>query len=398
MRISVVANNNKLTRLIERLDQDFYHFRYFDNLALAGVSLISSTDVIIADTSVGFDALDELSRCLDGELPYLIYIGEGLSTDDVSRLYTLGVDDYFSVDDAVHLLAKKLRAYSRRWKRIEQLSIDYQFAQKTAMDAMAGNSELGQIMSFVEQSYTLYDCQALADRFFLTTTALGLHCVLLIEINGQNHFFSSAEIVKPLEEQLLLVAKSSQRFHDFGVRTVINYPHVSLLVKNMPIDHIHRYGRIKDALPTLLGALDAKLISMAAESMVRSQAEELGGAFDVVKASFTHLNGLMSEKIKSGNQTMSRVLNDLTLNLPGMGLEEDQEEYILRRVDNVMDDSSDLIQAEQEMSQIFDSIRENLHDLVDKQNRMLTFMIREKQSQEQKSQQEQSDATMIELF
>jgi len=398
MRISVVSTNKNLINLTRSLDQDIYHFTYFDNLTLAGFSLVSATDILILDHGVDINSLEELNLSLDGELPYLIYLGERYEVAEISRLYQLGVDDYLLLNDAEYLLEKKLFAYQRTWKRIEQLSIDYAFAHKTAMDAMSGNSELGQIMHFVEQSNNIHDCQILAERFFQTTSALGLNCVLLIELNTKNHFFSSSEQVKPLEEQLLLAAKNAQRFHDFGVRTVINYPNASLLIKNMPIDEINRYGRIKDALPTLLSALDAKLGALAAETMIRNQAEELGGAFDVVKASFMHLNAVMSEKIKSGNQTMSVVLNDLTHNLPGMGLEEDQEEYILRKVDNVMEDSAELILAEREMSQIFDSIRNNLHSLVDKQNRMLEFMIRDTRASDEAQTPDIPEDNMVELF
>lgn len=398
MRISVVSNNKNLTRITESLESDICHFSYFDQLDLAALSLVTTTDVLIVDASVGITAVEELRHTLDGTMPYLFYIGEQLASAEISQLYDQGVDEYLSLNDAELLLEKKLHAYQRTMKRVQQLSIDYEFAHKTAMDAMAGNSELGQIMNFVEQSYSIHDCRVLADKFFLTTTALGLNCVLLIELNNQSHFFSSSEVVKPLEEQLLLAAKSSQRFHDFGVRTVINYPNASLLIKNMPLNDLNRYGRIKDALPTLLSALDAKLSALSAERMIREQAEELGSAFDVVQASFVHLNSVISEKIKSGNQTMSLVLNDLTHNLPGMGLEEDQEEYILRKVDDVIDDSSELILAEQEMTQIFDSIRDNLFGLVDKQNLMLEFMMRDKRIQDKSQQKENPEGNMVELF
>ena len=286
MRISVVTNNQSLRDIIADLDQDIYQFAYFNELEPAGLTIISSTQVLILDESTDIHALTELISTLDGGLPYMIYIGEHLSPADIEQLYLLGVDECFSPDYAACLLDKKLFAYNRTQKRLKQLSIDYEFAHKTAMDAMSGSSEMGQVMNFVEQSYSLKDCAALAQSFFATSNALGLNCVLLMDSNGKRHFFSSNELVKPLEEQLLTAAKNEQRFHDFGIRTVINYPQVSLLVKNMPVDDINRYGRIKDALPTLLGALDAKLTSLVAENMIRSQAEELGGAFDVVKASF----------------------------------------------------------------------------------------------------------------
>ncbi|MBD3671462.1 MAG: hypothetical protein HUJ29_11890 [Gammaproteobacteria bacterium] len=397
MRITLISQNKQLTDLALSIESDIYHFKCFENLEQAMLEIASGTGVLIVDDHVDLAMLASLKEQLDDSLPLLLYVEDSGVPEKVEALSQLGLDDILSLEHAPRLLEKKLASYNKLQNRISQLSIDYEFAHKTAMDAMVGNSELGQVMNFVEQSYGTDTCPGLAKKLFATTDALGLNCVLLLEINDENLFFSSNEVVKPLEEQLLLAAKGKNRFHDFGIRTVLNYPHASLLIKNMPVEDINRYGRIKDALPVLLGSLDAKMTNLATENMIRLQTEELGSAFDVVKYSFMHLNQLLSEKIKTGNKTMSTVLHDLSFKLPGMGLEEDQEDYILEKVETVMDDSSELLVAEREMSEIFDSIRDNLHHLVEKQNRMLGLLIAEKREQESESKEEFSNAN-IELF
>ena len=51
------------------------------------------------------------------------------------------------------------------------------------------------------------------------------------------------------------MADSTTRFIDFGSRTIINYQDISLLVKNMPLENMGRYGRLKDLLPVLMSAV-----------------------------------------------------------------------------------------------------------------------------------------------
>ena len=80
-----------------------------------------------------------------------------------------------------------------------------------------------------------------------------------------------------------------------------------------------------------------------------------------------------------------------------MGLEEDQEEYILEKVETVMDDSSELLVAEREMGEIFDSIREHLHQLVGKQNMLLEILMRRKR-EEAAAQADAPAEPAIELF
>jgi hypothetical protein len=397
MRITLISSSPEIKALFERLDNDLYQVVCFDSVAMATLEIASGPQVLVVDDRIDIDALQDLNEQLEHTLPHMIWLKQEMDSELLDRLYALGLDDVVPLAHADRLLLKKLESVSHYYTRMAQLSIDYEFAHNTAMEAMATSSELGQVMKFVEQSYTVDECQALAGTLFATTDALGLNCVLSLQMNGEAYFFSSKGEVKPLEEQLLLAAKNQVRFHDLGIRTVLNYPNASLLIKNMPVDDANRYGRIKDALPVLLGALDAKMASISTESLIRSQTEELGSAFDVIKYSFLHLNELMSEKIKSGNQTMSSVLHDLSFKLPSMGLEEDQEEYILDQVETVMDDSSELLVAEREMSEIFDSIRDNLHQLVGKQNQLLEVLMRQKQSEERAAAEPQGEAN-IELF
>ncbi len=68
----------------------------------------------------------------------------------------------------------------------------------------------------------------------------------MVIANNQELWYSSESAVSPLEKELIEMCDKEARFLDFGSRTIVNYPRVSLLVKNMPLDDMKRYGRVKD--------------------------------------------------------------------------------------------------------------------------------------------------------
>ncbi|MBD3610250.1 MAG: hypothetical protein HUJ30_06840 [Gammaproteobacteria bacterium] len=372
MRLLVCSTDALLLNFINSLDKSIYNIHHCDSSKDAELMIAAGTDVLIADEQVSLNDIEILKAA---DLHKLIYISDITDPVSIQQLYAVGVDEWIPRPAIQPVLFHRLENIRQHRETINKLSSDYQFAHNTAMDAMSGNSELGQIIKFVEQSYFASDTETLAQSFFNTTNAFGLKCVLMFTPTDEQHlFFSSRDEIKPLEQQLLIAAKNEQRLHNMGVRTIVNFPYVSVLIKNMPIDDQNRYGRIKDALPVLLGSLNAKIGALNAEQMVHSQTEDLGYAFDVVRHSFMHLNSVMSERIQSGNKNLSNMLNDLSMNLPRMGLDDDQEDYILNKVENARDDSEELLHAEREMVRIFHSIQDNLQQVVAKQNDMLELL------------------------
>lgn len=86
----------------------------------------------------------------------------------------------------------------------------------------------------------------------------------------------------PLEKELMLNAKEGERFIDFGARTIINYPNVSLLIKNMPLDDPSLYGRYKDLFPNILEAKNAKLGTLELHNQLAEQAQQITKTFDTL--------------------------------------------------------------------------------------------------------------------
>jgi len=88
------------------------------------------------------------------------------------------------------------------------------------------------------------------------------------------------------------------------------------------------------------------------------------------------------ETIKSGlenNQKQSvkmmrDMLMELDKNLPRMGLHEDQEQYILDRVDKAIEESYQAVTANQQINTSFQAVLKNLQDLLTKQQELQALL------------------------
>ncbi|HAU06034.1 MAG TPA: hypothetical protein DCS78_14275 [Pseudoalteromonas shioyasakiensis] len=84
----------------------------------------------------------------------------------------------------------------------------------------------------------------------------------------------------PLEQELLEKHRDANRFVDFSHRTIINYPKVSMLIKNMPLDDAQLYGRYKDLFPHILEVTNAKVQDMENNERALTQAQQIGNSFN----------------------------------------------------------------------------------------------------------------------
>ena len=196
---------------------------------------------------------------------------------------------------------------------------------------------------------------------------LGLRATLFAGDFEEEHWFSSSGDISPLESELMTMLRQGKRFYDFGCRTQINFPHCSLLIKNMPLQDMDRYGRIKDLLPAVLGAADQKIKALNSEHALRRQSVTLAQSFDVIKNTLSMLNTSLHQNQQQGTDIMRKMLDELVHNLARMGLEDDQEAYIINRIDRAVVNTMDVVDAGESISQSFAQVLGQLQSLIDHQ-------------------------------
>lgn len=256
-----------------------------------------------------------------------------------AELYRLGADIVFSED--VH--PESLQAWlTRKLQQIEarkQLQMDAQSAAQTANIAMTNSSELGRVIHFVESTFDLHSSQGLALGIFQLLQTIGLKSSIDFRWSGgdEDTFNCDGGSVGDAEKLILQEFYNDGRIIDFGCRTLVNYPKVSLLVKNMPVDDEESYGRIKDLLPIILGSVNEKLEMLDQERTMYANSCETVEVFQQFKNSTFKLAKIQNDNNTRDMKELSEMTQGIFERLPGLGLDEDQESYIEKSLQGALD-------------------------------------------------------------
>lgn len=361
-------------------------------------------DVIITDVEMpgqnGYEVCDKIrSNPLTANIP-VVFLSSLDSVREKLKGYDAGADDYLVKPFNESELKNKISVLIRFRDEQRELKAKIEEAQKTAFIAMTGSSELGHAMQLIEQSYCATDYAMIAEQFFNYARSMDLNCSILINQNGEKRCYSSKGVASPLETDLMNLLHGQDRFHDFGCRTQINYTNISLLIKNMPLDNMERYGRIKDLFPNILAAYDAKIRALNIEKVINEQNVALNKSFNAIKETISELAGSLRDNAKNSFVVLNEMLKELDLKLPGMGLEEDQEQFIIGKVENAINSINSISDTGDNISASFQMVIEQLQDLVRQQDELLESSSRLHQEQQQAaiSDNQEEVAMDIELF
>ncbi|WP_404341235.1 PleD family two-component system response regulator [Pseudoalteromonas mariniglutinosa] len=243
-------------------------------------------DIILLDVEMpgktGYEVCSELKQNqLTKETPVMFLSGKTELTERV-RGYNSGASDYIVKPFNAEELIARIRVLYDYRQHSKKLKSDIEQAQITAEIAMTDSGDMGRIMRYVRQSYHAHDVATLAEYLFEFFAPLKLDIVVAFWHHDVGLFYTADAAVCPLEQELIEQHRSTNRFVDFSHRTIVNYSHVSMLVKNMPLDDAALYGRYKDLFPHILDITNAKAQEIQINKLALSEVQQVDTAFDAL--------------------------------------------------------------------------------------------------------------------
>lgn len=251
-------------------------------------------DIILLDVEMpgmnGFEVCEKLKKSSETSAIPVMFLSSRTDISERMRGYNSGAADYIVKPFNREELLARINVLDEYRQVSQRLKQDMEQAQITAEIAMTDSGDMGRIMRYVGQSYHAHDLDSLSSFFFEFFIPLQLE-VAVAFWHQQGEVFKSAEgAIQPIEQELLEQNRDGNRFVDFGRRTIINYPKVSLLIKNMPTDDPAMYGRYKDLLPHILEATNAKIQDMEESEQALNQVEQIGQVCDDIAQQLVFLD------------------------------------------------------------------------------------------------------------
>lgn len=396
----LVVEDDKLAAklLVSKMSADFQLVIKETGADAIAAAEAEQPDIILLDIELpdmtGYEICDHLKRnSSTREIP-ICFFSSKESLREKMIGYESGADDYLTKSTPIDEVKLRLNLLAKRHEEeIAKTQLAY-VAAEVAKEALTSTSEMGQAMQFIEHCMAASNYEQIAHHFFKLSLGLNVKTVLLMETPIGFDCFSSDGEVKPLEREVIARLKTDKRFTDFGTRTQINYPKISLLIKNMPMDDRERYGRYKDLFPAVLGAMNAKIQSLESKFMMSDQLNTLGSSFEEINTALTELSQVIEESQKKGLNLMRKLLHDMTLELPSMGLDDDQEVFLLDKVDRAIEDASQNMDIQENVQIVFQQILLKLQSLVSH----FREANHRYDDQDHSQNQQEEEITSVELF
>jgi len=359
------------------LDRRFIISTASDGKAGVKAAVKECPNVILLDVEMpgmnGYEVSDYLKHTTaTADIPIIFLSSLSNSRSRMLGYEAGGVDYLVKPFDPEELIAK-LDAITALTQTNSSLKVQVKHATDTAFTAMKSSSELGLSIQFIEASYEVRDPQELANAFLQITSCLKLSCILMFQIGKEKLYFSSnGQKCSPLETEVVsTIFEKGTRFVDFGCRTQVNFPNVSLLVKNMPIGDMEAYGRYKDFLPSMLGVTDAKISALETEQNMKKQESTLIKAFSEVRETLLKFGEKLESNQDCATALLQTMLSEFEHDISTLELDHDHEAHFLKKIDVAVSSTKELVDNRELNNHMFKNVSKVLKTIADRQVALL---------------------------
>lgn len=244
--------------------------------------------------------------------------------DDIQdrlNAYEAGADDYFTKPAIPEeLLAKvnRLHTLSCARKEAEDYAIQ---SQQTSFSALSALGETDITLNFFKKISFCDTQKKLLHISLKALTQFGLSASIEIRlIDGIEEHHAS-----PIEKSVLEHMKNMGQLFEFKKQVVFNSERVTILVRNMPIEDIDRYNRIKEHVSQIVEGLEIAVSRIEANELVNKQANALAETKKELLEASSELQRELRSLRQQGDQNMYEMTESLHSLIMCYDLKETQE-------------------------------------------------------------------------
>jgi len=223
---------------------------------------------------------------------------------------------------------------------------------------------MSMVTHFLRATFNCSTYASLAKRVIDSLHSLGLDVSIEIFVSGEHHYFCSSSMEYPLEDSVFEFVRNKGRILDFGAHTVINYPHITVIIRNMPLSKPDLYGRIKDYLALIAQGANSKIISLESDLLHIRQHTNLLAIINETQSTLTSLDQEYQLQQFSNESIMTEILGDVEQTFLKLGLSEGQEQSIRNILEKGSDKSRELYGNGLCLEHKFDSILNKMQHVV----------------------------------
>ena len=271
--------------------------------------------------------------------------------------YEVGGDDYICKPFEASELLSKVSIAVKYKKEREILMVHAEQAMHKAMSAMKNTGDPNVLLDFMRSSLSCDNAEQLLDLALYTITSMGLRSSVQIRIGEEVIHKSSDGAINQLERTVVKKMCKEDKIVDLGVRSVFNFDHVSVLIKNMPLDDKLKYDSVKNNIALLAEAVEIRILAIVGAKSPVASVENISNPQEFVELS-ARITSLLSDIERATADVRPqyiKILSDLAYKLESafsnLELTEEQEQLVMDMVDGAINDAHALQSSSEQTGQ-----------------------------------------------
>lgn len=313
-------------------------------------------DILLLDVAMpnmsGYEVCKIIKEDDDLHLPIIFVSARGAIEDRLTG-YEAGGDDYLVKPFNCDELVAKIQHMVMFINENKQLDTQLQSARDMSMMVLTNSGEMGVIVNFIRQTFECNDIKSLSDVAFEALEQLDLH--------GTVQYFNDSETLKtydshghykPVEAELLTLARAKGRIFNFNRRSIFNFKNSSLLIKNMPEDEEAK-GRFLDHICMLMEGLNARFIAISQSKLVEENAQKNKQLLENTKDGMMAAQQGLQDQSKLAVRISQQLIHQLEQDFLSLGLDDDQERYLIQLIEANNQKIADVYEKNEAVDQFF---------------------------------------------
>ncbi|MBK5969154.1 response regulator [Thiorhodovibrio winogradskyi] len=271
------------------------------------------------------------------EQPAVIFISSHDTLEERLQAYDSGGDDFINKPAMPDEVLRKVQAIVKVLSHQKRLQAEKQSTYNALMDVLTDLGEHGLVIHALRSSLACQSMPELAALIIEVLGNYGLTAHVQLRPPGECLTFVNEGRVTPLEESVFAHVKNLERIFQFRRQLIINFPHVSILVRNMPIEDSDRCGRLRDYLAMIGEGCEEGAQALIRTAQIEQRTRKLQATALAVERA---IHSLREQYHQQKQQTLSitqglnqRMVHQIFL----MGLSELQEQQIEELFDSEID-------------------------------------------------------------
>jgi len=325
-------------------------------------------DLIILDVMMpkmsGIECCERIKSNRDTHDIPVIFLSALNDIEDRLKGYFAGAEDYIAKPFDNQEIFVKIEASQRRHEKIKAATLEAKEAMSSTLQLVNEMGETNSVIAFLQQTFSCKSYEQLAEKIIATHADWGLEIAIEMTINDNRQYFYTDNTALPLEESAFDYIRSKGRLVDHGERTAVNYPRITIIIRNMPLNDPDLYGRIKDYIAIIAQGADSKIITLIAAENITAQQQNLISIMERTEKTISQLDREYKEQQKMSEHILTTIGSTVEESFINLGLTDEQEDFLTKVINDAEEQTALLFDAGLDLDKKFGQIITEINEAI----------------------------------